>query len=131
MVLIVAQQKRIKNADYYGFGCDTVDGYEGNELTSNEDDGKWLEKAEKAITVKATKKRKVVTQRTSGDTYKNQQQKPQKYIPLPARLATPGSLGVPPLLLQERPPRMLGSCFNCLEMGYLQFPVRSCLGSIL
>lgn len=79
MILIVAQQKRIKNADYYEFGCHTVDGHEGNELASNENDSKWLEKAEKVITVKATKKRKVVTQRTSGDTYKNQQQKPQKY----------------------------------------------------
>lgn len=49
--------------DYSEFGCE-IDGGEGNELAFNEDDGKWLEKTQKAATVKANKKRKVVMQRT-------------------------------------------------------------------
>ena len=45
--LIMARQKRIKVANRSEFGWATVEEYEQDALTDNEDDAKRLEKAEK------------------------------------------------------------------------------------
>ena len=66
LILIAGRQKRIKIADRSEFGWGTVDEYEDDELVSDEDDAKWLEKAEKAATAKASKKRKAAPQRSGG-----------------------------------------------------------------
>ena len=124
LVLIAARQKRIKIADRSEFGWGTVDEYEEDELASDDDDIKRLEKAEKVAATKATKKRKMAPQRSAGysNSYKSQQQRLQDRTPLPTvpRAPMPGPPGVPPLLPPGRPPRMPGPCFHCGEMGHLR-----------
>ena len=141
VMLIAARQKRIKIADRSEFGWGTVDEYEEEELASNNEDEKRLEKADKAASAKAAKKRKVVPQR--GYTHRNQpqQQRPQDHTLLPARSLTPapGPTGALPPLPPGRPPRMSGPCFNYLEMGHLQasfpklprqYPLSSVINSV-
>ena len=56
--LISARQKRIRVTDRSEFGWATVDEYEQDALAKNEDDAKRLEKAEKAASLKAAKRKR-------------------------------------------------------------------------
>ena len=121
--MIAGWQKRIKIADRSEFGWGTVNEYEDDELASDEDDAKRLEKAEKAAASKASKKRKTAPQRSGGynsSVYKNQQQRTQDRAPLPPRAPMPSPSGVTPLLPPGRSPKMPGPCFHCGEMGHLR-----------
>ena len=123
LILIAGRQKRIKIADCSEFGWITVDEYEDEELASDEDDAKRLEKAEKAATAKAFKKKKAAPQRSGGynnSVYKNQQQRTQDRAPLPPRAPMPSPSGVTPLLPPGRPAKMPGPCFHCGKMGHLR-----------
>lgn len=101
-----------------------MDEYEDDELASDDDDAKRLEKAEKAAAAKASKKRKTAPQKSGGVgyTYRNQQQRPPAdRTPLPVRApAMPGPSGVPAPLPQGRPPKVLGPCWHCQEIGHLK-----------
>ena len=55
-----------------------MDEYEDDKLDSDDDDARRLEKAEKAVVTKATKKRKTVPQRSGGYTHRSQQQRSQE-----------------------------------------------------
>ena len=60
---ILVRQKLIHLAGCSEFGWDAVNEYEADELASNEDDTKRLEKAEKAAEQKALKKKKAAYSR--------------------------------------------------------------------
>ena len=56
--LTVQWQKLIRLTDGSEYGWDAVNEYEKDELAEDDDDAKWLEKAEKAAEQKAFKKRR-------------------------------------------------------------------------
>ena len=64
--LLAGCQKRIKMADRSEYGWAVVDEYEDNELASDEDDAKKIEKAEKSVVFKAAKRRKTVQSRNAA-----------------------------------------------------------------
>ena len=59
--LLAACQKRIKLTDRSEYGWTLVDEYEDDELASDEEDAKRIEKAEKAVAAKALKQKKPPT----------------------------------------------------------------------
>ena len=97
-----------------------MDEYEGDELASDEDNAKRIEKAKKAVETKALKRKRAANPRTSRQV----QGRPQKaWEQLPAHeqrdhyspqadWSRPTSRG--------RPPRVPGPCFHCGEMGHLR-----------
>ena len=58
LVLLAGRQKRIKMADRSEFGWAAVDEYKDDELASDEDDAKKMEKAERSVASKAVSIRK-------------------------------------------------------------------------
>jgi len=56
--LLAGRQKRIKLADHSKYRWAVVDEYEDNELASDEDDTKRIEKAEKTVAAKVLKQKK-------------------------------------------------------------------------
>ena len=58
LTLLAGRQKRIKLADRSEYRWAVVDEYEDDELASDEDDAKRIEKAEKTVAAKALKKKK-------------------------------------------------------------------------
>ena len=55
LVLLAGRQKRIKMTDRSDFGWAVMDDYENDELASDEDDAKKMEKAERSVASKAVK----------------------------------------------------------------------------
>ena len=107
LVLIAARQKRIKTPDCLEFGWSTVDEYEDDVLASDDDDAKWLGKAEKAAGAKANKKKRMVTQKSGGLCSQEPTVEATGVSTTAASQApTPGPPGMPPLLQQGRPPRI-------------------------
>lgn len=122
--LLASRQKLIKIADRSEFGWKVVAEYEADELASDSEDEKKLEKAERNAERKATKKRKAAT-RPNGRIFNKSRQPPagsfestpwfrpagyQAVQPTPGR----GQLPVP------KPPPSVGPCFSCGEMGHLK-----------
>ena len=119
---ILVRQKLIHLADRSEFGWDAVNEYEADELASNEDDAKRLEKAEKAAKQKALNKKKAAYSRGGRGRRFNGPSMGQ----LPPPPSSPSS-SVQPLaggMMQPRGDsyryRVPGPCFNCLEMGHLK-----------
>ena len=117
--MIAARQKRIKVADRSKYGWATIDEYEQDQLAADEEDAKRLEKAEKSAGSKAAKWKKV-TSTSRSDSGRRQQSRPVE----PIRrfpVSGPVNSGQPaPLQAQPYRPRLLGPCWNCLEMGHIK-----------
>ena len=125
MDAILVRQKLIRLADRSEFGWDAVNEYETDELASNEDDAKRLEKAEEAAEQKALKRKKAAYSRGARDRGRRFNGPPMGQLPPPPS-SSPGS-SVQPLaggMMQPRGAsfqyRVPGPCFNCLEMGHLK-----------
>ena len=68
--LLAARQKLIKIADCSDFGWTVVEEYEADKLTSDSDNEKMLEKAERTAERKAAKRRKPTAGAASRSFYK-------------------------------------------------------------
>ena len=119
---ILVRQKLIRLADRSEFGWNAVNEYEADELASNEDDAKRLEKAEKAAEQKALKKKKAAYSR--GGRGRRFNGPPMGQLPPPP--SSPSG-SVQPLAGGMMQPhgasyryRVPGPCFNCLEMDHLK-----------
>jgi len=118
LTLLAGRQKRIKLADRSEYGWAE---YEDDELASDEDDAKRIEKAEKTVAAKALKKKKAPNLRANRQVQGRQpgawgkppaQDQRERYPPRAdwSRPATP----------TNRPPKVPGPCFHCGEMGHLR-----------
>ena len=121
LMLLAGRQKRIKLADRSEYGWAVIDEYEDDELASDEDDAKRIEKAEKAVAAKVVKRKKATNPRAYRPTQGRQQRlweqppAPEQRERFPAcvdwsRPSTPTG----------RPPRVAGQCWHCGEMGHLR-----------
>lgn len=122
--LLASRQKLIKIADRSELGWKVVSEYEADELASDSEDEKKLEKAERSAERKAAKKRKTVP-RTANRAFSKPQQSPAgSYSSVSWPRATgyqgiqqnPGRVQMP----VPKPPAILGPCFSCGEMGHLR-----------
>ena len=119
--LLASRQKRIKLADRSEYGWAVVDEYEDDELASDEDDAKRIEKAEKAVAAKAVKWKKATNPRANRQAQGRQQrtweqppaQEQRERFPSRVDWSRPSSS-------TGRPPRVAGQCWHCGEMGHLR-----------
>ena len=114
-----SRQKRIKFTDRSEYGWATVDEYEQDKLAADEEDAKRLEKAEKSAGSKGTKWKKV-SSTSRSDRGRRQLSRPVEPV---RRFPVPGPVNSgQPTLPQAQPyrPRLLGPCWNCLEMGHIK-----------
>ena len=114
LVLLAGRQKRIKMADRSEYGWAVVDEYEDDELASDEDDAKKIEKAERAVASKAMKRKKTAQSRNTVASRSNRQ--PRAPEPMPAhdtRDCYPTQMSFSrPQLPSARPLRVPGPCFH-------------------
>ena len=97
-----------------------MDEYEDDELASNDNDAKRIEKAEKAAATKAWKRKKAANPHSGRQMQGRQQraweqptvQEPREHFPPRAEWARQPSV-------TSRPPWVAGSCFQCGEMSHL------------
>ena len=117
--MIAARQKQIKVADCCEYGWATVDEYEQDQLAADKEDAKRLEKAEKSVGSKAAKRKKVTSTSRSnrGRRQQSRSMEPVRRFPVPG----PVNSGQPaPPQAQPYRPRLLGPCWNCLEIGHIK-----------
>ena len=117
---LLARQKLIRIADSSELGWQVVDAYESDELASDDEDAKCLEKAEKVAEQNAERMCKKWTLKTASNRAMRRgsqfsrdpriQQGPSKSYP------TPEPAGQPSQILRRIP----GPYFICLEMGHLK-----------
>ena len=113
LTLLADRQKRIKLADRSEYGWALVDEYEDDELASDDNDAKRIEKAEKAAATKAWKRKKAANPRSGRQMQGRQQraweqptvQEPRERFPPRAEWARQPSV-------TSRPPRVAGPFFN-------------------
>ena len=126
--LLAARQKLIRIADRSELGWGVVAVYTADELTDNSGDEKRLEKAEKEAERKAGKRKK-----KRADQLASAKKPPGVkggFLPNPAggqgtRFYPPGRSS-PTIAI---PPRALGPCFACGEMGHLRHQCPKAAGS--
>lgn len=131
--LLAARQKHIRIADRSEHGWNTVVEYEADELASDSDDEKKLEKAEKAADRKAQRGRKRKQDFQSWKAKRPSSGAPSSYTY--GQLSTGGSSGsgayFNPATAGQRGgasasasatgvPKPIGPCFHCLQMGHLR-----------
>ena len=121
LTLLAGCQKRIKLADCSEYGWAVVDEYEDDELASDEDDAKRIEKAKKTVAAKALKKKKTLNLCTTRQMQGRQtgawgrppaQDQRERHPPRVdwSRPATP----------TNRPSKVPRPCFHYGEMGHLR-----------
>ena len=121
------RQKLIRIADRSDLGWQVVEAYESDELASDDEDAKRLEKAQKSAEQKDLKnkrKKAAASQRGGKNAYRWRATQPTA----PGRSNQHSSQGnfssmrttLVPSQGGGPKPRQPGPCFNCLEMGHLK-----------
>ena len=117
-------QRLITIADHSKLGWKVIAEYEVDELVSDSEDKKKLEKAERSTERMATKKRKAAVRHNSGIFNKPRQTPAGSFEPTPwfhsagyqPLQSTPRRSQIP----APKPPPSVGSCFSCGEMDHLK-----------
>ena len=111
--LIVQRQKFIRIADQSEHHWQTVAAYKGNDLASDEEDAKRLEKAERTAEQQASKKRR----KTAASRFAARHNADNGPASAPAQKPP---LPRPQFSGRYSGARTPGPCFHCFEMGHLK-----------
>ena len=115
---LVERQKHIRIADQSEHSWETVAVYIGSDVATNEDDARRIEKAEKTVEQRVSKRKQ-----TAAATAASQGGK--RPAPITGTLAQgpaqPSTFLLPrPAYGQSSSPRLVGPCWNCGEVGHLR-----------
>lgn len=114
--LLIVRQKHIKMADRSDHGWATVAEYQEDELASDSEDEKKMERAERSAERKLAKSRK-----RKADSVNRARLKKRDYYSSPREvLSTPPSSSVRGRAAGPSGASRVGPCYNCQEWGHLK-----------